>query len=229
MASFNLGDLPFYPADGPDHLIALTELDDDTIVGMCSSEEQAALVLGLRDQAQDIIGSTAFKGELVDWVAFHRAFKSGQLRTVRRKWTVYHLDAHRRPILRKEADYTSKILLDINRWVPDPDELRPLPDPRGVYVLVWGGKPTILDNPRFSGGSVPPEKDLRIRLEKVLSRPDVADVLFVDNGNGTSRTYQGIWSLRLLFGVDINDNELEFPAIETAQQLRPWDNSAHAA
>lgn len=193
--------IPGYPEDAPQSLLKIFYAEYSTLPPAAQALRAQAVEL-----AHSIDEVPITSPEVVlELLLPPRSKKEqiGRLKTLSGAWVIYALDEERKRSFSYHARGKSYRRL-VDRMVPDDVKKLPALPPRGKYLLVWGGDPSILK--RIEG-----EGELRgrvsQRLARLASQVPVADVLFWDRQPGGTPT---LHSLRRGCG-DRGGARVEFP------------------
>lgn len=154
----SLHDLPGYPEDGPKDMLALVDADHDQLSDIPKLLRAAALDLLHSNQRQAIYSP---------WDA-HSLLSAGHvLHTWTGHWKAYLLDDRRLPVL-AGVDGRTRYVSKTSSLVFDAAEFQNT-KPGYTWLLVYGGPPDILQNPKVV-----------TRLKKCARTLRICDILFWD-------------------------------------------------
>ncbi len=157
--------IPAWPERAPASAAELVFVENEELDELGLDADQRALVMGLRTQVRRAITQRGNSNPLSGAEAVARALDTNDLRLVGKRWLTLVLDRNRRRVF---AQHNGEVrtVSHLSHLVPSVEDLPPLP-PGGVYLLLYGGGPEVLDI-----------DDARRRLVDLLSAAPVADVVF---------------------------------------------------
>lgn len=195
-----------FPEGAPEDLAALQFLSDDALEHVLSGD-QLDLARALRTQTRRAAMAWGRSSQLDSAEAVERALADGDLTLISRRWVTLALDRNRRRSFVAFSADSARTVQKLSRRVPDAEDLPVLPDGDGVYLVLYGGGPDVLEIP-----------DVRQRLVTLQASVPVADVLFRHLEPGPKST---LYSLRQGFGVH-NRTRVEFPEPDLIEEVAQW-------
>jgi hypothetical protein len=199
--------IPGWPQNGPVDGKELIFADNSDLETLGLTDEQHELVVALRQHFRSAAAARGASAQLSNAPMVVRALDTGDIRPRWGKWLTIVLDRHNRRCFSGRRDGTSRTVVRMNTFVPDPDELPSLPE-GGKYLLLRGSSPDVLDI-----------DDVRVRLGTLASSVPLADVVFrISGSHGAAPT---TWSLREKTGV-CSGAPVPFPNEAALKEVDLW-------
>lgn len=198
-----------WPETAPGDATELQFCDDAELQARGLEGEELEQVRQLRAQVRRAAMSWSRTTALGTPAQVEEALGRGDLRLLSKRWLTLALDEKRRRTFVPFSADSSRTVEKITRVVPEAEWLPKLPR-GGVYLLLWGGGPDVLDI-----------DDVRQRLTTLQNEVPVADVVLRKLESGPKST---LYSLRQGFGV-CNRQRIEFPNKDHVAQAAMWERN----
>lgn len=189
-----LQDLFGWSPEAPSDLASLQFCNDEALEHVLA-EGDFELARQLRTQTRRAALAWGRSAQLSSPEAIERALAEGDLSLISKRWLTLSLDQNRRRSFVAFSADSSRTVEKLSRKVPDAEQLPQLPS-NGVYLVLYGGSPEVLEIP-----------EVRERLIQLQADVPVADVLFRHLEAGPKST---LYSLRQGFGSH-NRQLVDFP------------------